>query len=79
MYIDLNIGTILDESQVKKLVTEIIVKKINGDSELIKEIITEAIKGSIKREVNNIVQSNEYRTFIRNKILEKLGIKGELE
>lgn len=71
MYIDLKLsdGVVEQIGNIVKLEVE---NQIKGNDGLVEQIIRELLKGQIKTHINNILVSDEYRIYLRNKIVEYL-------
>lgn len=75
MYIDLILDKTCDKEAITDIVSNLVKKHFEEKPELIEKVATECIKGAIKAQINTVLQSKEYRDFLRNKILEQLNIK----
>lgn len=73
MYFDLELA---DETKdkINELINEEIENSFRENSDLVKKIVTESIKGSIKSRVNEILQSDKFRTHLRDEIMKQLNI-----
>lgn len=68
----------IDEStttKINELCNERIREVLEKDKEMIDKIIYESIKGSIKSRVNEILQSDKFRSHLRDEIMKQLNIK----
>lgn len=74
MYFDLQLA---DETKdkINELINEEIENSFKENTELVKKIVTESIKGSIKCRVNEILQSDKFRTHLRDEIMKQLNIE----
>lgn len=75
MYIDLELNKIYDKEQFNNIINEMVTKHLNNNPELIEKVAIECIKGAIKSQINGILQSADYRNYLRDKILKQLNIK----
>lgn len=71
MYIDIKLSDEVVE-QIGNIVKLEVENQIKGNDELIKQATKEMLKGQIKTHINNILVTNEYREYLRDKIVEYL-------
>ena len=71
MYLDIKLSDEVVE-QIGNIVKLEVENQIKNNNELVKQMIKEMLKGQIKTHINNILVSNEYREYLRDKIVEYL-------
>lgn len=65
------------EDYIKALLPEIINENIFADKNKLKTMINECVKGQIKATINDLMQGKDFRDFLRDKIMEEIGMKGK--
>lgn len=77
MYLDI-VLSIEAQQRIKELVQDKVDEIIAEDTEYVKELALEVLKGAIKNEINNAIQSTNYRNILRDRILKQLKL-GEID
>lgn len=78
MYLSINLSpekTKELELYIKAILPEVINENIFADTNKLKSLINECVKGQIKATINDLMQGQDFRNFLRNKILEQIGMK----
>lgn len=78
MYLSINLSpekTKELELYIKSILPEVINENIFADTNKLKSLINECVKGQIKATINDLMQGQDFRNFLRNKILEQIGMK----
>lgn len=78
MYLSVNIEpekTKELEWYIKAVLPEIINEKLFEDKNKLNAMIRECVKGQIMATINNLMQEKEFRIFLRDKIMEQIGMK----
>lgn len=71
MYLDIKLSDEVVE-QIGNIVKLEVENQIKNNNELVKHLVKEMLKGQIKTHINNILASNEYREYLRDKLVEYL-------
>lgn len=79
MYLSVNIEpekTKELEWYIKAVLPEIINEKLFEDKNKLNAMIRECVKGQIKATINDLMQGKDFRDFLRDKVMEQIGMKG---
>ena len=63
------------EDYIKAVLPEIINENIFADKNKLKTMINECVKGQIKATINDIMQGKDFRDYLRNQVMEQIGMK----
>ena len=78
MYLSVNIEpekTKELEWYIKSVLPEIINEKLFEDKNKLNAMIRECVKGQLMATINNLMQEKEFRNFLRDKVMEQIGMK----
>ena len=62
------------EEQIKEVVIAEANRLLIQDKSELQKLVKECVKKIISNEIANILQTKDYRTFLRNKIAKEIGI-----
>lgn len=77
MYLDVTLS-IESQQKVKELIKSKVDEFIAEDNDHLEKLALDVLKGAIKCEVNNVLQSTNYRNVLRDRILKQLKL-GEID
>lgn len=77
MYLDVTLS-IESQQKVKELIKSKVDEFIAEDNDHLEKLALDVLKGAIKVEVNNVLQSTNYRNILRDRILKQLKL-GEID
>lgn len=63
------------EAYIKAVLPEIINENIFADTNKLKQLINECVKGQIKATINDLMQGKEFRHYLRDEIMIQIGMK----
>lgn len=63
------------EEYIKDILPEVINKTWLDDPTQLNGIIRECVRGYIKGTITDLIQGKDYRSFLRDKIMEQIGMK----
>ena len=63
------------EQYIKDVLPEVINKTLLEDPTQLNGIIRECVSGYIKGTITNLIQGKDYRSFLRDRIMEQIGMK----
>lgn len=63
------------EDYIKAVLPEIINENIFADTNKLKTMINDCVKGQIKATINDIMQGKDFRDYLRNQVMEQIGMK----
>lgn len=66
------------EQYIKATLPEIINNVLLEDTTQLNRMITECVKGYIKGTITELMQGKDFRNFLRDKIMEQVGMKDEI-
>ena len=61
------------EQYIKAILPEIINEHLFEDTNSLRKMINECVKGQIKAHINDILQGKDFRNFLRDKIMQEIG------
>ena len=67
------------QEQVKEETAKSITEYLITHPKELKDMVKDCVRGYLKAEINNILQSPDVRGFMRDKIMEEIGMKGKEE
>ena len=62
------------EQYIKAILPEIINENIFKDQNKLKSMINECVKGQIKATINDLMQGKDFRDYLRDKIMQEIGM-----
>lgn len=79
---NLNISYSLDELKevddiVKERLPEIIKEVLLKDENKLRNMIRDAVRGQLRSTITEILQHKDYRNFLKDKIEQEIGIRGD--
>lgn len=63
------------EQYIKDVLPEVINKTLLEDPTQLNGIIRECVRGYIKGTITSLIQDKDYRSFLRDRIMEQIGVK----
>ncbi len=63
------------EDYIRIKLPELINESIFEDRNALDKMIKECVKGQFKQQINEIMQGKDYRDFLRNKIMQSIGME----
>ena len=80
MYITVNLDEEFSKQMgeyIKDKLPEMIKQELFENEYRLRELINQCVKGHIKVMINDITKENEFRTFLRDRIMEYMGMNGD--
>lgn len=62
------------EQYIQDVLPEIINENLFKDQNKLKSMVNECVKGQIKATINDLMQGKDFRDYLRNKIMEEIGM-----
>ena len=63
------------DDYIKQILPEIINENIFADTNKLKQLINECVRGQIKATINDLMQGKEFRDYLRDEIMVQIGMK----
>lgn len=62
------------EQYIQDILPEIINENLFKDQNKLKSMVNECVRGQIKATINDLMQGKDFRDYLRNKIMEEIGM-----